>query len=246
MEIWQKVRAQFAKQNIDIYGLRIVEPHHDSTPHYHAVIFGTESDLRRANTVMRDYFTEEDRTELKGNDSIRFKAKSINKDEGSAVGYVIKYLAKNILAESVNLQAGEDLETGKPITETAGKVVAWARVWGIRQFTFFGGASVTAWRELRRIDKAFDDNLLEQLRQSAIASDWGKYQTLMDEMEVKPYYVEAFNADTGELILNQYNEITKSIKGIESALGVHISRTKEWRVTSSESQINGVSLDLYH
>ena len=229
MGVWQKVRAQFAKQSINVYGLRIVEPHHDATPHYHMVMFGTKDELQQANTLMRDYFTQEDKAELK-DESVRFDVEVIDKAKGSAVGYVIKYLAKNILAESINLKAGEDHDTGKSITETAGKVVAWARTWGIRQFTFFGGAGVSVWRELRRLDKTLDNDLLEQLRQSAHESDWGKYQGLMDCMDVKPYSVESFNADTGELILNQYQEITQKIKGIQDGLDVHITRAKEWRV----------------
>jgi hypothetical protein len=226
--IWAKVRAQFAKQGIEVYGLRIVEPHHDATPHYHAVIFGDKEHLQQAVHLMRDYFTMEDRAELR-DVSVRFKAEAIDKEKGSAVGYVIKYLAKNLVAKSINLKAGEDYDTHQPIAETAGKVVAWARTWGIRQFTFFGGASITPWRELRRMDKAFSDDLLEQLRQTAHDSDFGAYQALMDDLTVRPYAIEAFNPDTGELIMNQYQEPMRKIKGIQDESGVYISRLKEWK-----------------
>ena len=228
IDIWTKVRAQFAKQGIEVYGLRIVEPHHDSTPHYHAVIFGDKEHLQQAIKVMRDYFTMEDRAELKDT-TVRFKAEAIDKEKGSAVGYVIKYLAKNLVAKPINLKAGEDYDTNKPITETAGKVVAWARTWGIRQFTFFGGASITPWRELRRMDKKFSDDLLEQLRQAAHNSDFGAYQALMDDLTVRPYAIEAFDPKTGELIMNQYQEPMKKIKGIQDDAGIYISRKKEWK-----------------
>jgi len=228
MEIWVKLRAQFAKQKIEIYGLRIVEPHHDATPHYHMVIFGEASHVKKANRLMRDYFTMEDKAELKDL-SVRFKAEYIDPEKGSAVGYVIKYLAKNITCESVNNKAGIDYDTDKPISETVGKVVAWARTWGIRQFTFFGGASVTPWRELRRITKEFENEALEALRQSAHNSNWGEYQALMDSLDVKPYAVESFDPATGEIILNQYQEPMKKIKGIQAGSSVYISRFKEWK-----------------
>lgn len=236
MRQWQRVRAQFSKQDIDVYGMRIVEPHHDETPHYHAVFFGAKDDLQKAVEVMRDYFTKEDREELKDS-KVRFDAVDIDSKKGSAVGYIIKYLAKNIVSKNVNEKAGDDDETGKPITETAGKVVAWARTWGIRQFTFFGGASITPWRELRRMNNVMDNGVLEQLRQAAHNSDFGKYHELMQTLDVKPYAIETFNKETGEIVVNQYQEVVKQIKGIVSnEADVYISRQKEWRVVYPTSK----------
>lgn len=244
MGIWKKVRAQFSKKNIDVYGLRIVEPHHDATPHYHMVVFGSEGDLQEANNIMLDYFTKEDNEELRGNTSIRFKAENIDKGRGSAVGYIIKYLAKNIAAESMNKKVGDDFEAGTPVIETSHKVVAWARIWGIRQFTFFGGAGVTVWRELRRHKVEFDDSLLEQLRQYAHKSDWGKYQSLMEEVQVKPYQIETFDDETGELRLNAYEEPISRIKGVKVGEKVYITRFKEWKKVMPIKKDN--PLDLYH
>ena len=230
MGVWQKIRAQFSKQDIEVYGLRIVEPHASATPHYHMVLFGTDSHLKQAHSIMADYFTQEDKAEINGKTDIRFKVENIDKSKGSAVGYVIKYLAKNIVSEAVNMKVGEDFETGTPTAETSHKVVAWARIWGIRQFTFFGGAGVTVWRELRRHKTEFDSSLLEQLRQHAHETEWNKYQSLMETLDVKPYQVEAFNASTGELVTNAYEEPISRMKGIQDDSGVHITRLKEWSV----------------
>ncbi|CAI4155931.1 hypothetical protein ALT1545_10307 [Alteromonas macleodii] len=35
---WQKARAQFDREKINVYGLRVVEPHHDGTPHWHLML----------------------------------------------------------------------------------------------------------------------------------------------------------------------------------------------------------------
>lgn len=228
MSIWQKVRAQFAKQDIEIVGLRIVEPHHDATPHYHMVIFGAADALDKATAIMKDCFTKEDREELKNNTKVRFDAEIIDKSKGSAVAYVIKYLAKNIVSEAVNKAAGGDNETGTPISDTVGKVTAWARTWGIRQFTFFGGAGVTVWRELRRQDAEFDCALMEAIRKAAHASNWCEYQQLMETMEVKPYYIESFDVATGELRTNQYGEFVIKLKGMQGDTEIYVTREKEW------------------
>ena len=91
----------------------------------------------------------------------RVKIVKIDPARGSAAGYIVKYVSKNIDGEGVGAHsvteqgqttymATSDLFGDVQITPSQ-RVTYWSQVWGIRQFQQIGGAPVGVWRELRRV-----------------------------------------------------------------------------------------------
>lgn len=147
--MWARARAALHKRGVGVYGFRVAEPHHDGTPHWHALFwFKSDSDAAIAETVIRETWLGEYGSE-NGAQQHRVKAVAIDRLKGSAAGYIAKYIAKNIGADF-------DIETeghSRKTAYTAKRVDAWASTWGIRQFQSVGLPSVTVWRCLRGVDR---------------------------------------------------------------------------------------------
>ena len=143
--VWARCRAEFARSDYRYFGFRVAEPHHDGCPHWHLLLFVRSVDVAGFCTVFKRQALSVDPDEPGANEH-RFAAVEIDRERGSAAGYIAKYISKNI----DGFRVGEDYETGADAIRTAARVRAWASVWGIRQFQQIGGAPVTVWRELRR------------------------------------------------------------------------------------------------
>lgn len=57
---WAKVRAELSKAKVKVFGLRIVEPHADATPHWHMVLFMKPSDEPTVTNTLRRYALQHD------------------------------------------------------------------------------------------------------------------------------------------------------------------------------------------
>ena len=168
LALWKRVLAKLDREQIKRYGLRVVEPHHDGTPHWHMLVWTEDkAAARKLVAVIRKYWLSEDGNE-RGAQENRVDVKRM--EAGGAAGYVAKYIAKNVghiaLAEHMDVVMGQEIQMrlglDQPVqpelTDTNGmaaqrRVDAWAATWGIRQFQAFGMPSVTVWRELRRVSK---------------------------------------------------------------------------------------------
>lgn len=117
----------------------------------------------------------------------------INPDTGepfSAVGYVAKYIAKNL--DGVHAADEPDYTGGGTLGENARRVRAWASTHGVRQFQQFGGPSVTVWRELRRLyndpeqwaDNEFLQAVFAQTEQEDKAEAWAAFCALHDRAQL--------------------------------------------------------------
>lgn len=90
-KIWGKMRTAFKDNCIKVYGMRVIEQHHDATPHWHMMLFCDKAHRQLAIDIMRRYALEEDGQE-RGAQEKRFECKHLNK--GGAAGYIAKYIAK--------------------------------------------------------------------------------------------------------------------------------------------------------
>lgn len=61
---WSKVRSKLARLELPVFGFRVVEPHHDATPHWHMLLFFKPEHQQAIRYVIADYFTRAYREEL--------------------------------------------------------------------------------------------------------------------------------------------------------------------------------------
>jgi len=236
--VWQKIRAKLHREEIRIFGIRVAEPHHDATPHWHMLMFMRPEQVERVREIMRDYAWQEDSGELTTDMArkARFHAEAIDPEKGSATGYVAKYISKNI--DGYALDGETDDESGKDLKETASAVSAWAARWHIRQFQFVGGAPVTVYRELRRMADSDTAHGLSvefaAAHDAADAGDWAGYVNAQggpfvrrDELAVRTWYQASED-------VNEYGEETVRIKGVYATeVGEDtpiLTRLAQWKI----------------
>ena len=246
--IWSKIRAAWKRRGFTPYGFRVAEPHHDGCPHWHILLFCPNETTGWFHPgklqgegligIAGKYALKESPGEP-GAAKHRFTYKYIDPGEGSATGYIAKYISKNIDGMREDGEAiGLDYDSGRDATEASGRVRDWASVWGIRQFQQIGGPSVTVWRELRRMREEIQQPLQaafdwEAPRAAADDSQWGLFWAIQGgpdtpraQLTLKPFYVES---DGGK-----YGEAVKRILGVAGTneaggfmLQTHV---KEWRI----------------
>lgn len=236
--LWARIRAKLHREEIRIFGIRVAEPHHDGTPHWHMLMFMLPEDVERVRLIIRDYAWDEDHHELRSDKAkkARFHAEAIDPEKGSATGYVAKYISKNI--DGYALDGETDDESGELLKETAPAVSAWAARWHIRQFQFIGGAPVTVYRELRRLADTETAHGLSvefaAVHDAADAGDWAGYVNAQggpfvrrDDLQVRTLYEPRTE-------FNQYGEETVCIRGVyDSAIGAGtpiLTRLTQWKI----------------
>ncbi|MBL5901123.1 replication endonuclease [Lelliottia amnigena] len=179
-------RKAMHKAGLRWYGVRVAEPHHDGTVHWHLLCFMRKKDRRTLTALLRKFAIREDRTELGNNTGPRFKSELINPRKGTPTSYIAKYISKNIDGRGLAKEISK--ETGKSLRDSAEHVSAWASLHRVQQFRFFGIPGRQAYRELRLLagqaaraqgDKKAGAPVLENARLDAVlaAADVGCFAT---------------------------------------------------------------------
>lgn len=140
-------RKAMHKTGMRWYGVRVAEPHHDGTVHWHLLCFMRKKDRRSITELLRKFAIREDREELGNNTGPRFKSELIDSRKGTPTSYIAKYVSKNIDGRGLGDEISK--ETGKSLRDNAEHVSAWASLHRVQQFRFFGIPGRQAYRELR-------------------------------------------------------------------------------------------------
>ena len=270
VSIWAKIRAQFSKHNIKVYGFRVAEPHHDGTPHWHMLLFMKPEYRVLVRELLHKYACDESSAELNHTScccpmhgkaqykkpalcpehalrpkgladcSVRFDYVELDIENGSAAGYIAKYISKNL-----GFAVGSDSEDKTQSTcQTFDRVQSWSATWGIRQFQQIGGSSVSIWRELRKLkeEDLIEDQLIERARLAADDSDWALFLEIMGgadakriEQRIGLLKKNKIDTETGELKLNRYEEFIVRVVGICTHANEVITRLKEWQIVSKSA-----------
>lgn len=184
--VWALIRTALGDKNIDFYGIRTVEPHHDSTPHWHILFFTSPEHRATVIDIFKQKALAEDGDET-GAQEHRFKCENMIK--GKATGYIAKYIAKCIPGQHKGAEAMKadlDIETGHKVqpdnkeeVSAPDRIAAWASIWRIRQFQSFGIPSKGVYRECRRLRGINKNSIEKELGNIAekvrAAADQGKF-----------------------------------------------------------------------
>ncbi|WP_239496818.1 replication endonuclease [Aggregatibacter kilianii] len=228
--VWQQYRALLAKRDIKMYGMRVAEPHHDATPHWHLLVYVKSEHKAEAIRLFKIKALEIDGDE-QGAKKHRCKVEECDKSKGSATAYIAKYISKNIDGFALKDEKSDE-NPNLSLRDNAKRVRAWASLWGIRQFQFYGGASVSVWRELRRLVAGqCDDELIEKARICADTPCFASYLQIQGGA-LASRKDQAIKLDYEQTKENRFGEMQKKIKGVKNVISFKsvISRIKKWTI----------------
>lgn len=249
---WKQLNSALKRAGVHIFGLRISQPHHDGTPHWHGMLFVHEEQADKLLQIFRYYADREDSDEL-----TRYRATgknthlditSIDESKGSVTAYITRHIGMNIEGCA---SGGLDKETGQPYTVLARNASAWASLWGIKQFQFVGSSPVSVWRELRRFNdqKKADDiaPIFGEMHRAADKGDWAAYVRLQGgpfitrkSLTIRPWYKRSEEPDE----CGQFSAIIKGVYLPGTDKAPVATRIRKWKVRSPQQNAKPGSLKI--
>ena len=240
--VWARTRAELARHNITARGMRVAEPHKDGTPHWHLLIWLPPDQSAQTVHILRKHAIA-DTPDEPGAAAHRLKVEHIDRARGSAVGYVIKYLAKHLPSKGART-VGDDADEGDAPQDARDRIDAWAAVWSIRRFQFFGVAPVTLWRELRR--RQDDDTpdpgpTLTAAATAAETPDWSAFEQIAGPVPyqraratITQWMEPAEPTHPGTAATDRYGEARPDrLVGLYAIDGHRRTRMKTWSIQAA-------------
>ncbi|MEX3175568.1 replication endonuclease, partial [Serratia quinivorans] len=90
---WSKMRTAFKDRQLQVYGVRVAEPHHDGTPHWHLMLFTPNNHRQPVIDILLRYALQQDAGEP-GAQENRLLYQHLNR--AGATAYMANYIAKNL------------------------------------------------------------------------------------------------------------------------------------------------------
>ncbi|WP_308365132.1 MULTISPECIES: replication endonuclease [unclassified Microbulbifer] len=225
-----RVGAALHRRGIQVFGMRVCEPHGSGTPHWHLLLWCRPEHRSTVRAIYRHYYLQDDdgsQTREPGAKKHRVKIKPVHTtpdpDTGrprSAVGYLAKYVGKNVDGTSLPESESHSVE----------RVRAWASTWRFRQFQMIGVRNSSVWREFRRLKECSDD-LMESARHCASAGDYENF------LAIVLAYDDGKFREKIKILRNESRTTVYGDRAPGRVVGVvadngskAISRTREWKI----------------
>jgi len=230
VKLWSRARASLKYHGLPVFGIRVAEPHHDGTPHWHLLLWHRREHYQAIKQVLRTYSLA-DTPDEKGAKKRRYSAKLLTDPCGSAVAYVAKYIAKGL--DGYRVQGfDEDKQERYTDSDSAERVDAWASCWGIRQYQTVGMPPITQWRELRRLTQEMCKSPLVDI--ASEAANNAKFETYIEVQGLfsKPPdgWPVALHKEPVEGLTRYLEPRPDRITGLVDYYSITVSRPTRWKI----------------
>lgn len=231
--IWSRIRSNLSRSEVTFFGLRVAEPQHDGTPHWHILLFHDKPNFHKIQKICK-FYNLQDSPDERGAANHRVDVVKIDPDRGTAAGYIAKYISKNIDGAHID----EDLY-GNSAVEISERIDAWASIWGIRQFQSVGTPPISIWRELRKIKDDLPDSTLREAQKAADKSDFKEFFLIMGMSQLRETAPTVRLERIWNEELGKYGD-PKGYEefGVSDDSIVFQTRTHRWTVVENEGDVS--------